>query len=174
MKIDYTQYIVLVKPNSLVKKENYKLIPLREVTLLFIPESEFKSLDIDDKPLTFNWQVMKPVLTKLLDEDWDYTIENDADEDELNRINQEVDDPFKRLDVIKGYFDQKYRWPDGIPDPMLHTKLLITPPEGDYPVVIYYGEMVSFQNNADANLMRLFETIWNEFIKLKINGRNGE
>lgn len=173
--IDHTQYVVIrIEGNiSDSEKEKYKFINFDETTLLFIPCSELGKLVKDFKGkyemITFSWSIMHPVLKKLIVEDWDIVFENDEDFEKLEEIAEEFYDFDERLREIEKYFEVKYYWPDGIPDPILHTRLIITPKDSRTDFIFYYGETVELQNNSTNDFCYLFKLIWEERKNTRIN-----
>ncbi len=169
MKIDYIEYVIIHIKGKILnnQKFNYKSILINETNLLFIPYDELKNVQEKYKIISISWQIMYPVLLRLLEEDWDYVFENDEDSHQLEVINEEFNDPVERLTKIREYFEEKYKWPDRIADPILHTRLIITPPNSSTHFVFYYGETVNLQNNSEENICHLFELILEEYKKLE-------
>lgn len=164
-KLEFERYIVASKNKKDEDENNYKSMEIDSVTLYFISLSEFKTSGDKYRPILLNWQIIRPVLEKLINDDWEYKFENDGDEQQLEQIEEESIESIQKLDEIMHYFSKKYSWPYAIPDPILHSRLLITSPKGVYPIVIYYGETIGFRNNMDEDIKHLFTLIWNEYKK---------
>ena len=164
--IDYTQYVIVfrVGKKQMPGNINYKSIKIDDTPIFFVPPDEVKKLDRSYKMLKFSWKIMKPIMKELLDKDWDFKFENDADFNELERINGEFDTPEKRLEQVEKYFEENYKWPE-IADPILHTRLIITPPISSSHIVIYYGETVDMQDTSETNIVHFLGLIWKEYKK---------
>jgi hypothetical protein len=173
--IDHTQYIVISVRGDISndEKKKYKPIKINETKLLFIPCNELGNLvkDFQGKyeMITFSWSIMYPVLKTVLNEDWDFKFENDEDYDILEGIKEEYNEPEERLDKIEEFFKQKYQWPDGVPDPILHTRVIIIPKDSSTDFIFYYGETVELQNNSQNDVCYLFSLIWEERKNTRIN-----
>lgn len=173
--IDHTQYVVIhVEDNiSNGEKEKYKSIKIDETTLLFIPSNDLgnlvKGLRGRFEIITVSWSIMYPVLKKLLGKDWDIEFENDEDFEELKEIAEGSNDPNEVLIEIEKYFKNKYYWPEGIPDPILHTRLIITPRDSSTDFIFYYGETVELQNNSTSDIYCLFKLLWEEYKNESLN-----
>jgi hypothetical protein len=169
IKMDYTQYTMIygINEGEIKDKENYKSIQIDGITLLLVPFDELKKIESKYKILTLSWKIMKPVLLDLLNYDWDFKFENDTDESELENIYENVNDPENRLNEIESYFKNNYKWPEKIADPILHTRLLITPPSGHNPIVFYYGETVNLLDNNDKDVKFLFDLIVRQYYASK-------
>jgi hypothetical protein len=166
-----TEYVITrVDGNIDEKQENkYKTIEVNHGKLLFIPYNEYRNSNGSYKNrgviITMSWSIMLPVLNNLLEEDWELKFENDEDRNELNEIDEDSYDPRERLEKVEGYFKTKYKWPNGIPDPILHTRLIITPTNGRTHIIFYYGETVSLGNNTEEDITHLFKLIMDEYDK---------
>lgn len=165
-KMDHTQYIVVYCNNQIKENKNFKTISFAGSNILFVPSEYFRDIDNKCKRMLFSWDFLQPVLMKLLDEGWEYKFQNDQNRHELEKIEEETEDPKKKLDRIRDYFDKEYTWPNNISDPVIHTRVLITPPNGRNPIIIYYGQKLSFQDNNDEDIKRLFELILPEYVKV--------
>lgn len=170
--IDHTQYIVISVRGVISKdeKEKYKPIKINETKLLFIPYNELERVEKNfhgsHKIITVSWSIMYPVLKTLLNEDWYFKFENDEDSRALEDISEEYNEPEERLDKIEEFFKGKYQWPNGIPDPIMHTRLIITPNYSNTDFLFYYGETVELQNNRTEDRERLFRLIMEQYNKL--------
>ena len=170
--IDHTQYIVISVRGDISndEKEKYKPIKINETKLLFIPYDEIEKMEknfhVPHKIIEVSWSIMYPVLKTVLNEDWDFKFENDEDYDTLEEIKEEYNEPEERLDKIEEFFKQKYQWPNGIPDPIMHTRLIITPKDSNTDFIFYYGETVELQNNRKEDIEHLFRLIMEQYNKL--------
>lgn len=175
MKIDYTEYVVILVNGdiSISKDINYKAVKINKRNLLFVPYPELRNvlenLHTKYRIITLSWSIMYPVIIKLLDEDWDFKFQNDEDVEELENINEKFNTPMERLNKVKEYFESKYTWPNGIPDPILHTRLIMAPPESTTDFIFYYGETVNLQNNSQEDIEHLFKFIIDEYEKVEYN-----
>ena len=172
MKIDYIEYVIIHIKGKILnnQKFNYKSILINETNLLFIPYDELKNVQEKYKIISISWQIMYPVLLRLLEEDWDYVFENDEDSHQLEVINEEFNDPVERLTKIREYFEEKYKWPDRIADPILHARLIITPKDSNTDFIFYYGEMVELQSNRKEDIECLFTLIMEQYNKFRVRG----
>ena len=134
-----------------------------DTKIVLIPEQSYKKLDQKCHRMKFSWRVLKPVLIKLLKKGWGYKFENDGDRQQLQEIEEDAIDPIEKLDAIKTYFDDKYQWPYDISDPVLHTRIIITPSDSRTPINIYYGQTMSFQNNNVEDIKMLLASMWLEY-----------
>ncbi len=172
IKMDYIQYAMIygINDGEIKDIKDYKSIQIDDITLLLVPFDELKKLDkigSKYKILILSWKIMKPVLLDLLNYDWDFKFENDTDELELEDIYENANDPENRLYGIESYFKNNYKWPEKIADPILHTRLLITPPSGHNPIVFYYGETVNLLDNNDKDIKFLFDLIYRQYFTSK-------
>ena len=164
-EVDYTEYAMVSAKKYYAKRMlecNCKTFLMNNnFVILFVPKEIYESDAIKrDKgfhQLKVNWLIMKPILRRLINEDeWMCKFENDANWDDLEEIEEEVNDPIDRLDATKRYF--------GNEDPIIHTRLLIDPwKDNNFPIVIYYGETISFQDNTDENISKVIHEIWKEY-----------
>ncbi len=170
--IDHTLYVVVYigDDSSNCKDEEYKSIKINKATLLFIPLDEIEKFEKEfqekHKIITISWSIMRPVLETLLNEDWDSKFENDENSKTLEDIDEKSNEPEERLDKIEEFFKQKYQWPNGIPDPIMHTRLIITPRDSNTDFIFYFGEMVELQNNRKDDIEHLFALIMEQYKKL--------
>ena len=102
-----------------------------------------------------SWSVIYPVLKTLLKEDWYFKFENDEDSEALEYIQEEYDEIEERLNKIEQVFKHIYL----LPDPILHTRLIITPKNSQSDFIFYYGETVELQNNSVEDKYHLFRLI---------------
>ena len=102
---------------------------------------------------------MYSVLRKIIDEDWSFDFENDSDWDQLQDIAENTYDQLDTLLKIAEYFKYTYKDGDTNPDPILLSRLIITPRDSDYSFIFYYGETMNLENNSDNDIKHLFETI---------------
>lgn len=164
--LDYTQYIVLYCNKQINENIKFKSISICDFNLVFIPMEHYKDIHYKCNRMLFSWDILKPVLLKLLDRGWEYKFQNDANRHELEKIEEEAEDPKKKLDMIKEYFDNIYKWPYNISDPVIHSRVLITPPNSRNPLLIYYGQKMSFLDNDDEDIKMFFKLIWPEYVKI--------
>ena len=164
-KINYTEYTMIYTKSRYTKfvlESHFKTFLLdKDFMIAFIPKKSYlnfvKECEENCYQLKVDWLIMKPVLKRLIVRDeWVFKFENDVNWDDLEEIEEEVNNPIDRLDATKKYF--------GNEDPIIHTRLLIDPyQDNDFPIIIYYGEMISFQDNKDENIMKLINEIWTEY-----------
>lgn len=173
IKINHAKY-VLIQVDDKIKNnfENiYKSVKINKTYLLFVPYDKsnnlFKNLYGKYRIVTVSWSIMCPVLIKLSDEDWYFKFENDEDWEKLEKINEESNKPKERLKKVREYFENKYYWAKGIPDPVLHTRLIITPQQGNTDFVFYYGETVELQNTGQKDIESLFKLIMEQYEKVE-------
>lgn len=168
LKLDHAQYVVIYSSIEESRELiDYKSIKIGGNNITFVPLYDFKNLIGKYNILLFSWKIVKAALIKLIDDEWTYKIENDRDELEMEEIGETENNPIKRLDKIENYFQAHYKWPDDIPDPILHSRLLITPPMSNFAIIIYYGGTIEFQNNKLEDIKYLFKIIWEEYSKYK-------
>ena len=174
-KIDYTEYIMVYSDNTYTQFIFHKFftsyimdIPFKNkiTSISFIPKKDYPYIFKDFKnnfyTINVNWTIMESVLKKLIDKAWSYKFVNDANWDDLEEI-EEINDPIDRLNAVKNYF--------GDEDPIIHTRLLIDPcKDNNFPIVIYYGKTISFQNNG-YNIKTLIDMIWKEYLKTIRGGK---
>lgn len=169
IKIDHTRYIVIRVPGEIKGrlKDASRSIEIDKTRLLFVPLDRVKDVlenfEGNYRIITVSWSIMYPVLNKLSDEDWDFKFENDKDWVDLESINEKGNSQKERLEKVREYFESKYDWPDGIPDPVLHTRLIIEPRDSNTSFVFYYGETVELQNNNEEDIKHLFGLIMKEY-----------
>ncbi len=160
MDIDYTEYGVMLfgkdVPEGLKK---YRNIEIEGKTLIFIPQTELDAETYEDKRIKFTWSFMLPTLQRLINEHWEFDFENDSDWDELQEISENANSQSDVLFKIKEYFNNTYRDNNDNPDPILLSRLIITPRNSDYSFIFYYGETVSLENNSTDDIKHLFEII---------------
>ena len=102
-----------------------------------------------------DWDIMKPVIAKLREEDWSVKFENDSDACELENIAEEsvdIDDTI-RNDVE--YFEMSGR------DPIVASRLLLTPDDDAVrvPIIIFYGSELETNGVPDKYVERVIELI---------------
>lgn len=152
--IDYTGYDMILADGAF----SMMGIKINEKTLLLRPQkfADYICEALDGEMITLSISVMKPVLLKLSDEDWDFKFENDADRHELEEIG-EYNTPEERLDKVIEYFNLKYN-----ADPISKTRLILSPPDSYSNFVIYYGKTINPQNNSIKDIRYLFTLILNQ------------
>lgn len=169
MRIDHTRYIVIWVPRETKgdPRNAFRYIEIGKTWLLFVPLDPEKyvleNFELYYRIITVSWSIMYPVLNTLSDEDWDFKFENDEDLEELESINEEGNSQKERLEKVREYFESKYDWPNGIPDPVLHTRMIIEPKDSNTSFVFYYGETVELQDNNQEDIKHLFELIMKEY-----------
>ena len=84
--------------------------------------------------------------------------ENDENSEELEYIQEEYDEPEERLDKIEQFFKSYL-----LPDPILHTRLIITPKDSQTDFIFYYGKTVELQNNSTEDKYHLFRLIMERY-----------
>ena len=164
-EVDYTEYVMVYTKSLYTKfvvESHFKTLPLdNDLIIAFIPKKMYPCFraecDANCHQIKVNWLIMKPILRRLINEDeWMCKFENDANWDDLEEIEEEVNDPIDRLDATKRYF--------GNEDPIIHTRLLIEHwKDNHFPIVIYYGETISFQDNTDENISKVIHEILKEY-----------
>ena len=164
-QMDYTEYIMIYTKSRYTKfviESHFKTLPLdNDLIVAFIPKKMYPCFrtecDINCYQLKVDWLIMKPILKRLITKDeWVCKFENDVNWDDLEEIKEEINDPISRLYATEKYF--------GTEDPIIHTRLLIDPwKDNDAPIIIYYGETISFQDNTDKNISKVINQIWAEY-----------
>ena len=161
--IDHTQYAMIE-----VDKAFYPYVnKVDDKTLVnhfmkFVPVNVVRrvvKLDpfIHRNSIRVSWSVICPVLKTLLKEDWYFKFENDEDSEALEYIQEEYDEIEERLNKIEQVFKHIYMYL--LPDPMFHTRLIITPKDSQTDFIFYYGETVELQNNSVEDKYHLFRLI---------------
>ena len=160
MEIDYTEYAVLLFEKDVPEGlKGYRSVEIEGNTLIFVPHNESDAEIYKHKRMKFKWSFMYPALRKIIDEDWEIKFENDSDWDQLQEIEENTDTQLDRLLKIAEYFKYTYKDSDTNPDPILLSRLIITPRDSDYSFVFYYGETINLENNSDDDIKHLFEII---------------
>ena len=164
-EVDYTEYVMVYTKNRYTKfvvERHFKTLPLdNDLIIAFIPKKMYPyfrtECDTNCYQLKVDWSIMKSILKRLIiGDEWIFKFENDINWNDLEEIEEEVNDPIDRLDATKRYF--------GNEDPIIHTRLLIDPwKDNNFPIVIYYGETISFQDNTDENISKVINEIWTEY-----------
>ena len=158
--IDHTQYaMVAVYNNSypdVIEKIDDKT--LEKYFVRFVPANEMDN-NISFVPwFEVSWSIMYPVLKALIKEDWYFKFENDENSEELEYIQEEYDEPEERLNKIEEFFKSYL-----LPDPILHTRLIITPKDSQTDFIFYYGKTVELQNNSTEDKYHLFRLIMERY-----------
>lgn len=159
MEIDYTNYVVLKLERDEVPEdlEEYRNIGVEGRILVFVPYDDPILEKYKKDAIKFRWAFMFDVLETLIDKDWDVSFENDADREALEGIEEEYNDAVDRLYALKKYVDLVYKEND--PDPILHTRLIITPKDSGTDFIFYYGDTVCLENNSCDDILYLFQVI---------------
>lgn len=160
MEIDYTEYAVLLFEKDVPEGlKRYRSVKIEGNTLIFVPHDKSDAEIYKHKRMKFKWSFMHPVLRKIIDEDWEIKFENDSDWDQLQEIEENLYTQLDRLLKIAEYFKYTYKDGDTNPDPILLSRLIITPRDSDYSFIFYYGETMNLENNSDEHIKHLFDII---------------
>lgn len=165
-KLDGVRYVLAYKIAQKQDGQRFKSLDLGNTHIFLIPFDIFKTPIEGYKPILFNWKIIEPVLQNITEKGWEIKFENDRDEEELEKIEDKYYLPVEKLKAIKEYFERYYVWPDAIADPIIYTRLLITPPDADNPITIYYGNSVIFGSNSNKDIKELFTLILEEYKKI--------
>lgn len=106
-----------------------------------------------------SWEFVRSVLIRLSEEDWEFVFENDRDHHELEEI-EEYNTVEERLDKVKEYFDL-----NGMRDPILSTRLILTPPKSSDDIIILYGKTIEL--HSLDHIKTLFDVLWDEVWKIR-------
>lgn len=102
-----------------------------------------------------DWDVMKPVIAKLLEEDWMVKFENDSDACELENIAEDSAMPETMIRNVVEYFKMSGQ------DPIAKTRVLLTPDDNAVrvPIIIFYGSELETNGVPDKYVERVIELI---------------
>ena len=102
-----------------------------------------------------DWDVMKPVIAKLLEEDWMVKFENDSDACELENIAEDSAMPETMIRNVVEYFKMSGQ------DPIAKTRVLLTPDDDAVrvPIIIFYGSELETNGAPDKYVERVLELI---------------
>jgi hypothetical protein len=102
-----------------------------------------------------DWDVMKPVIAKLLEEDWMVKFENDSDACELENIAEDSAMPETMIRNVVEYFKMSGQ------DPIAKTRVLLTPDDDAVrvPIIIFYGSELETNGVPDKYVERVIELI---------------